>query len=77
MKLINTLQINDVIILIKRYTIKLAYQIKNFIKSDHEFTNSIKSFINEIINYITIRYPKSIDLATKTIIDQIKCKITS
>ena len=43
------------IIILKRRIIKFIYQIKDFIKFDHKFANLVKFFINEIINYITIR----------------------
>ena len=75
--MINTLQIDDVIILIKRRIIKFVYQIKDFVRFDYEFIISVKSFINEIINYIIIRYLKSIDFVIEIIIDQVERKATS
>ena len=47
-----------------RRTIKLTYQIKDFIKSNHQLVSLVKPSIGEVINYITARQPRPIDLIT-------------
>ena len=72
--MIKILQIDNVIIFLKRRIIKLIYQIKNFIRSDHEFADFVKSFINEIINYIITRLFKFFEFVSNTFVILIERK---
>ena len=66
------MQVDDVIILIERHIIKFVYQIKDFVRFDYGFADFVKSFIGEVINYITARYFKSIDFVIKATVDERK-----
>ena len=57
------LHVDNVVIILEYYTVKLTYYIKNFIRIGHDFTSLMKSSVDEIINYIILRLLRLIKLA--------------
>ena len=47
-----------------RRTVKLAYQIKDFVRSGHQSAGLVKPSTGELINHITSQLQRSIDVAT-------------
>ena len=57
----SSIQIDDVPL--DRRTVKLAYQIKDFVRTGHASAGLVKPSTGEVINYITARQPRPFELA--------------